>query len=204
MVEAIAVANPVLSGCGHKQLNNSHGLPAIVRQAAQRATPQLTFYTFSRKQLLLTTPVLSIVIKNRFQKSQFLLLYSTVAEFKWVFREVDILIESTRSFEKDIAKLNKNEKTTIVEEINAWAGLFPTQQPYTYCLPSLLPDLNGYESSLSVLNVSQELRLILSIEEDQLFEQVVFTLFRVVKNNDLHQAYKSVADGLYQSIAVDS
>jgi len=39
-------------GCGQKQLNFIFSIVA----AAPRATPQLTFYIFSRKQLLLTTP----------------------------------------------------------------------------------------------------------------------------------------------------
>ena len=48
--------NPVRSETVESLILNSRGLPAIA-SAAYSATPQLTFYIFSRKQLLLTTPL---------------------------------------------------------------------------------------------------------------------------------------------------
>lgn len=63
-----------------------------------------------------------------------------------------------------------------------------------------MSDLNGYEPSLHTLKVSQELRMILAVDEDPIFGQVIFTLFRVVKHNDLDTAYKGVAEVLYQEL----
>jgi hypothetical protein len=40
----------------------------------------------------------------------------------------------------------------------------------------------------------------LSVDEDPIFGQVIFTLFRVVKHDDLDKAYKSVAQSLYQDL----
>jgi hypothetical protein len=65
---------------------------------------------------------------------------------------VDILIESTRGFEKDIAKLSEDEKAAVIKKINDCASLFPTQKADVYRklrrlrLPT---NLNGYESSLT-------------------------------------------------------
>jgi len=39
---------------------------AAYSKAAQRATPQLTFYMFKHKQLLLTTPVLDVILYHRY------------------------------------------------------------------------------------------------------------------------------------------
>ncbi|MEG4109357.1 hypothetical protein [Microcoleus sp. S13_C5] len=70
---------------------------------------------------------------------------------------VDILIESTRGFEKDIAKLSKDQKAAVIQKINDCASLFPTQKADVYRklrrlrLPS---NINGYESSLYTLTVS--------------------------------------------------
>ena len=66
--------------------------------------------------------------------------------------------------------------------------------------PPLISAMNGYESSLYTLKVSSQLRLILSVDEDPIFVQVIFTLFRVVKHDDLDKAYKSVAQSLYQDL----
>lgn len=116
---------------------------------------------------------------------------------------MDVLVESTRGFEKDLAKLSEDEKAAAIQKINDCASLFPTQKANVYRklrrlrLPS---DLNGYESSLYTLRVSQKLRVILAVDEDPIFEQVIFTLFRAVKHDDLDKAYKGVAESLYQEL----
>jgi len=116
---------------------------------------------------------------------------------------VDVLIESTRSFEKDIGGLSEDEKAAVVKKINDCASLFPTQKADVYRKLRRLPlpsDINGYESSLYTLKVSQKLRVILAVDEDPIFGQVIFTLFRVVKHDDLDKAYKGVAESLYQGL----
>ena len=118
-------------------------------------------------------------------------------------RNVDVLIESTRGFEKDIAKLSEDEKAAAIKKINDCASLFPTKKADVYRklrrlrLPS---NLNGYESSLYTLRVSRTLRVIWTVDEDPIFGQVIFTLFRVVQHDDLDKAYQSVAESLYQDL----
>jgi len=118
-------------------------------------------------------------------------------------RNVDILIESTRGFEKDIAKLSEDEKAAVIKKINDCASLFPTQKADVYRklrrlrLPT---NLNGYESSLYTLGISRTLRVIWAVDEDPIFGQVIFTLFRVVKHDDLDKAYQGVAESLYQDM----
>ncbi|MFN6562879.1 MAG: hypothetical protein RMY28_024240 [Nostoc sp. ChiSLP01] len=116
---------------------------------------------------------------------------------------MDVLIESTRSFEKDIGSLSEEEKAAVVKKINDCASLFPTQKADVYRKLRRFPlpsDINGYESSLYTLKVSQKLRVILAVDEDPIFGQVIFTLFRVVKHDDLDKAYKGVAESLYQGL----
>ena len=118
-------------------------------------------------------------------------------------RNVDILIESTKGFEKDIAKLSEDERAAVIKKINDCASLFPTKKAEVYRklrrlrLPS---NLNGYESSLYTLRVSRTLRVIWAVDEDPIFGQVIFTLFRAVKHDDLDKAYHGVAESLYQDI----
>jgi hypothetical protein len=116
---------------------------------------------------------------------------------------VDVLIESTGHFEKDLAELNHDEKDLTIQKINDCARLFPTQKADVYrklYRPPLLSELNGYESSLYTLRVSQKLRVILTVDEDPIFGQVIFTLFRVIRHHDLNKAYQNVAESLYQEI----
>jgi hypothetical protein len=114
---------------------------------------------------------------------------------------VDILIESTKNFEKDLSNLTEGEKERTIQEINHCADLFPTQKSDVYRQlhqPSLSSFLDGYDSSLYVLKVSEALNVILTIDEDPIFGQVVFTFFRAIQHDYLDKAYKSVAEDLYQ------
>ncbi|WP_341739075.1 hypothetical protein [Microcoleus sp. CAWBG640] len=116
---------------------------------------------------------------------------------------MDILIESTRRFEKDLAKLSEAEKAAAIAKINDCASIFPTQKAnfYRKVRRLLLPlNLNGYESSLYALTVSRTLRVIWAVDEDPIFGQVIFTLFRVVKDDELDKAYQGVAESLYQDM----
>ena len=116
---------------------------------------------------------------------------------------MDVLIESTRSFENDLGRLNDDEKAITISTINDCASLFPTQKVEVYRKlrqSSFGSGLNGYESSLYTLKVSQRLRAILAVDEDPIFGQVIFTLFRVVNPDDLDKAYQSTAESLYQEI----
>jgi mRNA-degrading endonuclease RelE of RelBE toxin-antitoxin system len=116
---------------------------------------------------------------------------------------VEILIESTKSFERDLDKLSKDERTITVKKINDCASLFPNNKSDGYRKLRRIPlfsELNGYDSSLYTLKISQKLRAILAVDEDPIFGQVIFTLFRVVKHDDLGKAYQGVAESLYQEI----
>lgn len=116
---------------------------------------------------------------------------------------MDVLIESTKRFEKDIASLSEDDKAAVIKKINDCASLFPTQKADVYRKLRSLPlpsALNGYTSSLYTLKISVKLRVILAVDEDPIFGQVIFTLFRVVKHDDLDKAYKGVAESLYQEL----
>jgi hypothetical protein len=120
-----------------------------------------------------------------------------------VVSKVDVLIESTRSFEEDLANLGKDEKASAIQKINDCASLFPRQKADVYRRLRRLPlalGLNGYKTSLYTLKVSQTLRVVLAVDEDPIFGQVIFTLYRVVKHDDLDKAYKDVAASLYQQL----
>lgn len=114
---------------------------------------------------------------------------------------MDVLIESTKKFEKDIAKLSEHEKEIAIRKINGCAELFIVDKPNVYRkLKPLRIHLNGYDSSLYTMKISLKLIVVLTIDEDPIFGQVIFTLFRIVKHDDLDKAYKGVVESLYQDM----
>jgi hypothetical protein len=128
---------------------------------------------------------------------------TNVSRHKYKSVGMDILIESTKSFEDDITNLSAEVKTSVVEKINNCASLFPTHKADVYRKLRRLQlnsNLNGYESSLYTLKVSSQIRVILTVDEDPIFRQVIFTLFRVVAHDELERAYSRIAESLYQGI----
>lgn len=116
---------------------------------------------------------------------------------------MDVLIESTRKFEKELGRLSESERIKVVKSINECAGQSSTQAAdgYRKLDPLSQPlGLDEYESSLYVLKASQKIRVILSIDEDPIFNRVVLTLFRAVRHDDLDAAQKDIAESLYQGL----
>ena len=114
---------------------------------------------------------------------------------------MDIVIESTKQFEKAIAKLDPGVREQVITKINKLASSFSAEKADVYhqlhhLRWPLLP--NGYESSLYTLKSSGKWRVILAIDEDPIFAQTILTLFRVFKADEIDQEYQSLAESLYQ------
>jgi hypothetical protein len=116
---------------------------------------------------------------------------------------MDILVESTKHFEGDLANLEAVDRASTIQKINDCASLFSTHKADVYRKLRRLripPNLNGYESSLYTLRISQKLRVILTVDEDPIFGQVIFTLFRAVDPDQVEAAYQGVSESLYQEL----
>jgi hypothetical protein len=117
---------------------------------------------------------------------------------------VDVLIESTKYFEQDLDQLSQDTRKAVIQTINNFANLFPENDSSAYKKlhqPSVSLDLNGYDSSLYVLRAVEQLRIILTVDEDPLFDQVILNLFRVVDREDVETSYQDIAKALYQEIS---
>lgn len=114
---------------------------------------------------------------------------------------MEILIEITKSFEKDLKKLPQKDQDKIKEKINLLVDTFretgSVRQLYRLQKIQMPPNLS---SSLFVYKIDLHLRTILTFENDPLFNQTVLTLFRAVRHGDLEKVFKSVADSLYQNL----
>lgn len=116
---------------------------------------------------------------------------------------MDVLVESTKGFEEDLSLLDKAARDLVVSEVNAVADFLPIQD--STAIPNIRPpylslDLNGYESSLCTLNISHQLNVVLAVDNDPIFGQVILSLFRIVKQEDLAAAYQEIANSLYKDL----
>lgn len=109
----------------------------------------------------------------------------------------------TRRFEKDLKHFSKENKNRITDSINEYAPVFDTEQgdaTHHIYQPCKIQLPEGLDSSLYVLRVTPQIRVLLTIEEDPLFDRKLVTLIRVVNHDKLDNAFNAVAESLYQSL----
>jgi mRNA-degrading endonuclease RelE of RelBE toxin-antitoxin system len=116
---------------------------------------------------------------------------------------MELQFDITRRFEKDLKRLTPKDQDRVAASIDKYASIFdiehgdPTRhiyQPHKILLPE------GLDSSLYVLRATDQIRVVLTIEDDPLFGRKVVTLIRVVKHDDLERAFNSIAEALYQHL----
>lgn len=118
-----------------------------------------------------------------------------------------LVFESTESFEKEIRFFNNEQRLLIINEINNYFNLLLSNQEKFYHhieQPLQFKLENDYESSLYVLTVKDNFKLIFTLDEDTIFEQIIITLFRLVKENEAIKVYQETGDLLYQDFLLEN
>ncbi|MBH8552184.1 hypothetical protein I8751_07325 [Nostocaceae cyanobacterium CENA357] len=120
---------------------------------------------------------------------------------------MDILIESTKEFEQDLENFSNTEKFKIIKKLNRYVELISIDKKMFYQNSTQLRKIRlnkNYDSSIYSLKINEKIRIILTIDDDPIFDQTVITLFRVVKAEDAPKAYNSVAEFIYQDFTVEN
>lgn len=116
---------------------------------------------------------------------------------------MDLVYYSTEAFEEDLHQIDAGLRENIIQRVNEVGQAFladrqrfaqQARKPYNLHLT------NGFDSSLYSIIVEPNWRVILTVDEDPLFNQAIVTLLRVVKRPDLYNAYTAVAHALYQNL----
>ena len=116
---------------------------------------------------------------------------------------MELQFDITRRFGKDLKRLAPKDQDRVAASIDKYASIFdiergdPTRhiyQPHKILLP------DGLDSSLYVLRATDQIRVILTIEDDPLFGRKIVTLIRVIKHDDLDRTFNSIAESLYQKL----
>lgn len=115
---------------------------------------------------------------------------------------MELLFESTKSFEKELSKFQAKDKKSIIKKINMYCSLLGnedksefyknTSQPFKAMLKQ------NDSSTLYVLRVGHDIRVVLTVDDDPIFNQIIITLMRVIRHSDMDKAYKGVMESLYQ------
>lgn len=122
---------------------------------------------------------------------------------------MDILIESTKDFEKDLENFTDTEKFRVIKEMNCYFQLLSSDNnsnnsfyEYTEQLRNI--KLNHfYDSTIYCLKINQQQRIILTIDDDPIFGCILITLFRIVNPENAEKAYNAVATMIYQDFIVE-
>ncbi|MBN1618350.1 hypothetical protein JW887_03340 [Candidatus Dojkabacteria bacterium] len=115
---------------------------------------------------------------------------------------MNVNFQITKKFENDLKKFGAQDKQIITESINKYCSLLPLngKRSRQFYQPHTIELTDNLDSSLYVLKVARHIRVILTIDEDPLFDQLMITLLRVVNTNEAEHAYTVVSQSLYQPI----
>ncbi len=62
---------------------------------------------------------------------------------------------------------------------------------------------NDYDSSLYSLIINPKIRVILTIDDEPIFDRIIITLFRVVNSSEASEAYNSVVKSIYKDLILN-
>lgn len=115
---------------------------------------------------------------------------------------MEIIFESTEEFEEDLKTYSEAEQTLILQQLHEYSSVLLQDKGYRerrlhqFSQFNLLGD---YASSLYSFIVNYYLRVILTIDDDPLFNRTIITLFRVVDSQVVATVYQQVGESIYQS-----
>ena len=114
---------------------------------------------------------------------------------------MDVQIDITDDFDKDLEKVARPDNQIITKKINYLIELLNNDQNisrHLYRLHKIAP-INDLNSSLYIFKVNKTIRVILTFEDDPLFDQKIITLLRAVHHSKLDRVFKGLQESIYQS-----
>jgi len=107
----------------------------------------------------------------------------------------------TESYDRDLQNLTEAERDRVESTINVNSRLLIKDRAAAekaFARPRRILLRGGLESSLCATKVGKNLSVLLTIDDDPVFGQVILTLLRVVRRGELKTAFEEVAKALYR------
>ncbi len=117
---------------------------------------------------------------------------------------MEVIINISESFEKDLNNFSSEKQAFVKKKINHLISLIKEGNS-THNHLHKLKEINliqNLESSLYIFNIDKDIRIILTSENDPLFEEHVLTLFRLIYKKDLDNSYQKIVSSLYKSFMI--
>jgi mRNA-degrading endonuclease YafQ of YafQ-DinJ toxin-antitoxin module len=111
-------------------------------------------------------------------------------------------INSTKQFEKDMLRFSEEEKVKIINKINNLITYKMENRRidnYIHKFKNINLKYN-LKDSLYVFKINLNIRAIISIENDPLFNKNRITLYRIARHDEFDASAKSVINSLYSTI----
>lgn len=117
----------------------------------------------------------------------------------------ELVFQSTEAFEADVARLAARERSRITDEINARSLLLLTDRDQFdrgISRPFAPRLARGLDSTLFVMRIDRDLRVIFALDDDPLFGRIALTLLRLVRRHGVDDAYREVVVDLYRGLEI--
>jgi len=119
---------------------------------------------------------------------------------------MELVFHYTRSFEKDLEKISSTNKKRISKTINQVVDIYSSDKrlffQHIHRPTIILAD--DLKASLYVMRIGTSLRLVFTIDDDPLFDQIIITLLRIAKSPDEYsKIFSSIVESLYQRQLVE-
>jgi hypothetical protein len=110
--------------------------------------------------------------------------------------------QTTSGFRHDLDSLSPEDRARVLETLRHSYGLL-RDNPRSFFAKAKRPIpihlKGGLSSSLYSLRAGRDLGLILAVDDDPIFGQILVTLFRVVRHGEVDRSYRSIAHLLYRN-----
>jgi hypothetical protein len=102
---------------------------------------------------------------------------------------------------KYLKKLNQNERNKIMSLIDDRIKGFIENKDRRYIFKDVhFPKLGNFDSTVYYLKIKLKDRVILSIDEDPIFEQVIVNIFTICNHDQFNTEMRGIMESLYQKM----
>lgn len=110
----------------------------------------------------------------------------------------EVILQMTKNCEKTIKKHPLDEKT--IDKIMALAEAFHDtgMSPHIQSLGKEFQLKNHLESTLYIFKLGKKERALVSIDADEVFNQLIITLWGFTNNHDYQKMFRKIGESLYQ------
>jgi hypothetical protein len=116
---------------------------------------------------------------------------------------MNLVYESTDKFEKDLSSFQKQEVEHIMAAVNRYGAVMRENSSIHYpnvYRPMIIQLKGSLDATLYVLRISRDIRAILIVDDDPMFDRTIIRLLRVVRINSVNRVFRGIAESVYQGI----